>query len=67
MHARSNGVCVFNFKTRNFDVVHQLRIIISDNKGILVIINKYFGNYSLCSIVIPYAQELSLSPDPAGK
>ena len=40
-------------QTESLDVAYQLHIIVNVNKGITVIIDKYFDDYSLPSIVIP--------------
>ena len=53
--------------TKKFDVLYQSHIIVYENNGILVIIDKHFHEYSLRSIVIPYAEALSLLADLAGK
>ena len=65
MHAWSNwGVwIILGAQTEYFDVVYQLPVIVDENKGILVIINIYFNDYSLRSTVVPHAQEISILPD----
>ena len=58
---------VYSRTNWDFDVVYQLYIIVYENKGILVIIDKYFIDYSLRSVAILYAQALAFLPDHSGK
>ena len=41
--------------------------MVCENKDIHYIIKIYINHYSLCSMVVPYAQELSLLPHTVGK
>ena len=45
----------------------NLHIIVCENKGNLIIIDRYFNDHSLRSIVLPYAQALSLLFDAAAR